>query len=88
VAAAGIRNFDVTGGASGGGVVAFPINDLAPPLFGRPNGVGTGRRSDFLCPPRLRGLRLALRVGMGYRRGADDAATHDGLGADQRPHGE
>ena len=62
VAGAGIRNSDVTGGASGGGVVAFLINDLAPPLFGRPNGVGTGRRSDLLCGLRLRGLRLGSRV--------------------------
>ena len=27
----------------------------------------------------------ALGFGMSYRRGVDDAATHDGLGADQRP---
>ena len=79
MAAAGIRNSDVTGEASGGGVVAFPINDLAPPLFGRPNGVGTGRRSDLLhC------LRLGSQVrhGLPHR---DDATTHNGLGADQRP---
>jgi hypothetical protein len=27
----------------------------------------------------------ALGFGMGYRRGVDEAATRDGLGADQRP---
>jgi hypothetical protein len=26
----------------------------------------------------------ALRFGMGYRRGMDEAATHDGRGADHR----
>jgi hypothetical protein len=28
----------------------------------------------------------AVVFGMGYRRGANDAATHDGIGADHRPH--
>jgi len=31
----------------------------------------------------------AAGFGMGYRRGVNDAATtHNGIGADQRPHGE
>jgi hypothetical protein len=39
-----------------------------------------------LCGCAVCGWALGFR--MGYRRGVDDAATHDGLGTDQRPHGE
>ena len=84
VAAAGIRNSDVTGGASGGGVVAFPINDLAPPLFGLMAwALGAARIFFVVCGCAV--CVWALGFAMGYRKEVDEAATHDGLGADRRP---
>ena len=44
-------------------------------------------RSFFvLCGCAVCGWALGFR--MGYRSGADDVATHNGIGADQHPHGE
>src|SRR6516162_8658550 len=50
-----------SGGASGGGVRGFPIDDL-PPAVVCSTGGGAGGRSDLLYPLRLRGLRLGSRV--------------------------
>jgi len=68
----GIRPFGATGGATGGGVLAFQTDDQAAPFFRPRSGLGTGRHSDL--PGHLR-LRGTVGFGIGYRRGMRDAAV-------------